>query len=162
MLKSFLLMGLIIIKVIDRSLSINTVWCRIADRLWPHLTSFQNPPVLMVTLTYYLIKAHLWQSSAPSWLTVTAVQLHFLLRPRSPLPRPHSISHCASDALCLSLTPSHFCKGYSSTWSCWQGRLFSTLHGAVFRACEFNWQETDQQTKSICMHTNANKKQLAC
>ena len=107
MLKSFLLMGLIIIKVIDRSLSINTVWCRIADRLWPHLTSFQNPPVLMVTLTYYLIKAHLWQSSAPSWLTVTAVQLHFLLRPRSPLPRPHSISHCASDALCLSLTPSH-------------------------------------------------------
>lgn len=63
MLKSFLLMGLIIIKVIARSLSLNTVWRRIADRLWPYLTSFQNPQVLMVILAYYLIKVHLWQSS---------------------------------------------------------------------------------------------------
>lgn len=125
-------MGLVIIKVIDRALSINTVWRRIADRLWPYLTSFQNPQVLMVIFTYYLIKVHLWQSSAPSWLTVTATRLHFLPHPHSPLLQPHSISHCALEASCRSLTPSHFCKGYSSTWNCWRGRLFSTFFGSGF------------------------------
>lgn len=162
MLKSFLLIGLIII-VIDRSLSINTVWCRIADRLWPYLTSFQNPPVLMVTLTYYLIKAHLWKSPAPSWLTVTSTSAaSFLAVPRS-LASAAPISHCArvhsASPHTLTLLQGLFL--YLELLA--RRRLFSTLLGAVFRACELELTERQINRKKVfvCIPM-LTKKQLAC